>query len=329
MVAAIGGLTGTVATAACARRPARLVAGTSDTVVVNDTLSVPVPMYGLDASGRRVAVRGVRFDSMSTNGIHLSADGDVTCSRRADATARATLGDVSTVFALLCRPISGFAVHDRLQLIVGDPPEELNARAIGVDGQTVTLLAGSTTVEDSTIVSIDNGRVRARRPGRTFIDVEAGGCAMNIVVEVFERADSTAAMQPWQEFTLVPLRLVGGELRMWRIPPGKYELLLVPDTTARGKAVLGASATNCSRWPGNDERYTCIARQNASVIVRNASAPGRGHEAAANLFVTRQFDSYSDTAFTRTHPWALEAPPSRSMRSRRICPVQIAAPKRR
>jgi len=318
-------LAGILAATACTGKPVRLVAGTSDTVVVNDNVPVPVPLYGLNESGRRIDVRSVRFDPISANGVLLSADGQVTCSQRADATGRATVGNVSTMFALLCRPIRGFASHDNLQLIVGDAPEELNARAIGVDGQAVTLLAGAATVQDSAVASLDNGRVRARKPGRTFIDVEAGGCAMDFVVEVFERADSTAAMQPWQEFTLTPLRLVGGELRTWRIPPGKYELLLVPDTTAHGKAILGASASNCSRWPGDAERYTCIARENASVIVRNASAPGRGHDAAANLFITHQFDSYRDTAFTRTHPWALEAAP-RPAHSRRVCPVQIVAP---
>ncbi len=327
--AATCGLVGALAASACTGKPLQLVAGTSDTVVVNDKSPVPVPMYGLDASRRRVDVRGVRFQPISANGVVLSADGHVTCAQRADATARATLGNVSTTFALLCRPIRGFAAHDRLQLIVGDAPEELNARAIGVDGQAVTLLAGSAIVEDSTIVSLENGRVRGRRPGRTFIDVGAGGCLMDIIVEVFERADSTAAMQPRQEFRLTPLRLVGGELRAWRIPRGKYELLLVPDTTARGKAILGASATNCSRWPGNEERYTCIARANASVIVRNASAPGRGHDAAANLFVTRQYDSYSDTAFARTHPGTEPAQQIHEARSRRVCPVQIVAPKRR
>jgi len=104
--------------AACGGKAVRLVAGTSDTVVVNDRLQVPIPMHGLDASARRIEVRGVEFQPISENGVTLSRDGQVKCSGRADATSLATLGNASTAFTLLCRPIRGFVMRGEMRLIM-------------------------------------------------------------------------------------------------------------------------------------------------------------------------------------------------------------------
>ena len=303
---------------ACGGKAVRLVAGTSDTVVVNDRLPTSVPVYGLDEAGRRIDVRGVLFESLSEDGITLSRDGQVKCSRRADATSRATLGGASTAFTLLCRPIRGFVMHEDMRLVMGGPGEDLDASAVGVDGQAVSLLAGSVTVEDTMVVSVHEGRVYPRTPGRTRIHVQAGGCATGILVEVFERVGSTAAMQPFQQYVVAPLRLVGNELRTWPVAPGRYELLLVADSASRHALTLGASASNCARWPSDETRYVCIARENASVIVRNPESVGKGHDAAASLFVTRVFDSERDTAYARANPsvvprptWAIPEKPPR------------------
>lgn len=324
---------GALAATACGGKAVRIVAGTSDTVVVNDRLPIPVPVYGLDESGRRIDVRGVQFDPISENGIRLSRDGHVTCAQRADATTRAALGGVSTVFTLLCRPIRGFAAHGQLRLIMGGAPEELNASAVGVDGRIVTLLAGSATVEDTTVASVHDGRVYPRALGRTLIDVKAGGCSMGVPVEVFEHVDSTAAMRPFQEYALPSLRLVGNELRTWPVAPGRYELLLLRDTTSHRELSLGASSSNCARWPGAIERYTCIARENAVVIVRNPAPVGKEHDAAASLFITRVFDTDRDTAFAREHPsvrprqtWAVPARPDHRQLP---CALTLLAPKSR
>jgi hypothetical protein len=285
----------------------RLVAGTSDTVVVNDRLEVPIPMYGLDASARRIDVRGVEFEPISENGITLSRDGRVKCSQRADATGRATLGNVSTAFTLLCRPIRGFVMHELTRLVMGDSGEDLDATAVGVDGQAVSLLAGSVTVEDTMIVSVHGGRVYPRAPGHTYIRVQAGGCATTILVEVFERVGSTEAMEPFQQFAVAPLRLVGNELRTWPLAPGRYELLLIADPASHHELTLGASESNCARWPGDGQRYVCIAGKNSSVIVRNPQAVGKraGNDAVASLFISRIFDSDRDTAYARTNPSAV------------------------
>jgi hypothetical protein len=323
---------GLIAAAACGGKAVRLVAGTSDTVVVNDRLQVPVPVYGLDASARRIEVRGVEFKPISENGITLSRDGQVKCSGRADATSRATLGNASTAFTLLCRPIRGFVAHDEMRLMMGGPSEDLGATAVGVDGRAISLLAGSVTTEDTMVVSVREGRVYPRALGRTLIHVKAGGCGTTILVEVFERVGSAAAMQPFQQYIVAPLHLVGNELRTWPIAPGRYELLLIADSTSRRELTLGASESNCAHWPGDRQRYVCIAGENSSVIVRNPEPVGKGHDAAASLFVSRIFDSERDTAYARTHPsavlpqkWAI---PEKPVPGRFPCSVMLGAPKR-
>jgi len=318
--------------AACGGKAVRLVAGTSDTVVVNDRRPVPIPVYGLDASARRIEVRGVEFQPISENGITLSRRGQVKCSGRADATSLARLGNASTAFTLLCRPIRGFVMRGEMRLIMGGPGENLDATAVGVDGKAVALLAGSVTVEDTTVVSMRDGRVYPRAPGRTFIHVEAGGCGMGIDAEVFERVDSTTAMQPFQQYAVAPLHLVGNELRTWPVTPGRYELLLLSDTASGRGLTLGASASNCARWPGDGQRYVCIAGENASVIVRNSAPAGKGHDAAGSLFISRAFDTDRDTAFARVHPsvrprtkWAV---PEKPLPGRLPCAIALVAPQR-
>jgi hypothetical protein len=324
-------IVGVLAANACRGKAVRLIAGTSDTVVVNDRRPVPIPVYGLDASGLRMEVHGVQFDPISEDGITLSRDGQVTCSRRADAASRASLGNASTAFTLMCRPIRGFVAHEQMRLIMGEAPEELNANAVGVDGTSVGLLAGTVTVEDTTVVSVRDDRAYPRAPGRTRIDVSAGGCAMAIDVDVFERVDSTTAMQPFQRYAVVPLTLVGNELRAWSVAPGRYELLLLSDTTSH-ELTLGASASNCARWPGDGQRYVCIAGENASVIVRNSAPAGKGHDAAGSLFISRAFDSDRDTAFARMHPgawlrtkWAI---PEKPRPGELPCAMTLFPPKR-
>jgi hypothetical protein len=156
---------------------------------------------------------------------------------------------------------------------------------------------------------------------------------MDVSVEVFERVDSTDAMRPFQEYALPSLRLVGNELRTWPVAPGRYELLLLPDPASHRGLALGASSSNCARWPGDGQRYMCIARENAVVIVRNPAPVGKGHDAAASLFITRVFDTERDTAFAREHPsvrprqtWAV---PARPDHRRLPCAVTLRAPKSR
>src|SRR5512143_2774721 len=69
---------------ACSSRDLRIVAGTNDSLVVNNRLSVPLPVYGVDARGRRHTITGLRYQRIGGDSISLTADGRVTCTRRAD-----------------------------------------------------------------------------------------------------------------------------------------------------------------------------------------------------------------------------------------------------
>jgi len=69
------------AVAACKVPPARLVAGSADTVVVNNVRPVRLPMQVLDASGHALPDTGVRYTWTSGLPVAVSTRGVATCSR--------------------------------------------------------------------------------------------------------------------------------------------------------------------------------------------------------------------------------------------------------
>src|SRR5437868_6543519 len=94
--------------AACSGRPARVVVGRSDTVLVNSRKSTLLPVHVLDAAGHQLNASGLTYQVVSGDTVGLSARGAVTCSKRGDARLRASLGTLTTEFVLLCRPVKGF-----------------------------------------------------------------------------------------------------------------------------------------------------------------------------------------------------------------------------
>jgi hypothetical protein len=88
--------------------PARLVAGRADTIVVNSRSAVTLPVQLLDAAGRGLPARALRFERVAGDSLALTPNGRITCDRRGDAEVLVSLGALSTRFALRCRPIKEF-----------------------------------------------------------------------------------------------------------------------------------------------------------------------------------------------------------------------------
>lgn len=288
-----------LAVAACVdERPVRLVAGRSDTVIVNSRGSVPLAVRLVDVNGVERRARGARYQLVAGRDVELANDGHVKCDRRGDAEVAATYGELATRVTILCRPIEGFGMPRVLRLAIGGTPAPLDVGAIGMDGKPVDMVAGSASVRDSQVAALVDGYVHARARGTTMVDVEAGDCAVSIPVEVIESSRTWDRLLPHEQYA-ESLSMAAGELRSWRLPPGRYEISLFGDDGAPARLRLASYQMNCAALPGTEQQYSCIAKDRASVIVHHTEPAGRGRRSTANLQVHRRGDLDSESVSWR------------------------------
>lgn len=251
--------------AACGKPPARIVAGIADTVIVNNRRPVRLPIQVLDARGNVLPGSGVRYEWTSGMPISVSATGVVTCTQPGDAGVRASLGSLTTRVFLRCRPVSDVHAVRMLNLVVGDPPQELPFEAVGVDGQPVTLLTGNVTVEDSSVATVEGLSVRARAGGSTGMTMRVGDRRAFAEVHVYDRATTPERIRPGQHLAM-PVRLAGGEMRRWRLAasPETYYVTMLPDRNGQDMPALVIAGASCG--PGMDAHsFFCLAGNDASV----------------------------------------------------------------
>lgn len=284
-----------VLASACSSRDLRIVAGTNDSLVVNNRLSVPLPVYGVDARGRRHTIAGLRYRRIGGDSMALTPDGRVTCSRRADARVTVSHERLTKTFSLLCRPILAIRAK-RIWVLSDGDSAALDPSAIGMDGEHEPLIAGVAMVQDTSIAYVDHGKVFGRRSGQTSILIDAGDCRDDATVEVNQIVATALALAPFQVFVGGPVDLAPGELRTWTVAPGPYSIWTGGDTD-RGFA-FGTSNINCAR-DSFEGRYSCIALANGTVIARNMRRTGSVRGA---VFVSRSVDPVRDSSYIRAHP---------------------------
>lgn len=253
------------ALAACQGQPARLVAGIADTVVVNNVVSMRMPMHVFDAAGHELPDSGVRFQWTSGVAIPVSDRGVVKCTQAGDATLRASLGPLVTQLVVRCRPVRGVLGGGALNLVVGDSSPALSFAPIDAAGRPVTLFTVQVSY-DTTIVSVEKWRVHGRAPGRTFVTISVGDSSTFWFVQVYERAQSLEGMRPGQRLA-VPVRLAGGQMHSVQLPPSPptYFVAILPDRDTLRVPRLAIEQANCLRQHFPDG-YACYALPGASVI---------------------------------------------------------------
>jgi len=301
------------ASARTAGAPARLVAGSADTIVVNSLHPTMLPVQVLDDAGRTLPPQQLSFTRVAGDSLALSPSGRVTCRRRGDAEVRVALGALSKRFALRCRPIKGFRFlyGDGRPLVVGGTPRELQFIAVGLDGTPERMLAATLSIADSTVARLRGLTVYPRSAGRTMVELDLAECAWAMGITVHERVASPAALRSENDLFLVsPLRLVDGERRGWRLPRGEYRVGLLTQAGADTQLRLGTTAMNCAPWITGGQDYDCIALAGASVDVRNPRRAGAGGELYGELFAQRLDLSEASSAPT----------PARRPR-KRMCPM--------
>lgn len=275
-------------TIACNKPPARLVAGIADTVIVNNRRPVPLPIRVLDARGNVLPDTGVRYHWASGMPVSISATGVVTCTQSGDAMVQASLGALATHVVLRCRPVRDVHALRMMNLVVGDPPQELPFEAIGIDGQPVTLLAGNVTVEDSSVATVEGLSVRARAGGSTGMTMRVGDRRAFAEVHVYDRAVTPERIRPGQHLAM-PVRLAGGEMRRWRLAasPETYYVTMLPDRNDQELPALTIIGASCG--PGMDAHsFFCLARNDASVTVYHPRNIDPAKKLSGTLAVWRQ-----------------------------------------
>ncbi len=266
--------------------PARLIAGTRDTVLVNFMRPVSLPMRVLDADGRILPDTGVRYAWVAGEPVSVSARGVVTCERPGDATVRAALGSIATNLLLQCRPVREVRGSYSADFVLGDSARDLDVVAVGMDGGLVTLLSAWLSVEDSTVAGLTGLRVHPRSPGETRVNLRVGDRTADFMVRVFELLPSLEGLRSDQRLVAAQVRLARGASVRWPLPTGRFYLSLVPKSdvkVAPTLAVDGAVMCSPALEPGVNDTC-CVARlPGAWVTVENP--PQAGATAAAPVLV--------------------------------------------
>ena len=248
--------------------PARLVTGDANAdLIVNSRRPTHVSTLVFDAAGHALPSTGVRYQWASGAPVKVTPAGVVTCTQPGDASIRASLGAVATTALLRCRPVRDVHTPDVLNLVVGDPSQDVPFEAFGPDGRSVTLLAGAMSSGDSTVATIEGQQVRARAAGTTWVTTHLGDGESATRVHSYERASNPETIRPGQ-LLAVPVRLASGEMHRWMLPAasGRYIVTMVRDRDEHSMPHVAIMGANCE--PGfGAHSFLCAAPRGASVFV--------------------------------------------------------------
>ncbi len=268
--------------------PARLVAGNANAVVVNNQRPMQLPLRVLDAAGRSLDSSRVVYKWLSGATASVSENGVVTCSERGDAMVRASLKGLTTNVRVHCRPVRGVRAPWMLELVVGDAPADIPFEAVDMDGERETMLTGRLSVSDSSVATLTDQRLVARRGGSTSLKILIGDKREDMSVHVFAPARSPERMTSGQHLA-IPVRLASGETRRWQIAPAHelYYIAIRPDRDGGTPPHLAIIGAQCSRGP-DAHSFFCVAVNNTSVVVYNSARTDDAQVQSGRLLVWRQ-----------------------------------------
>lgn len=269
-----------LALAACDdSRSARLVTAPTGAIVVHSTDPVRIPAAVVQEDGDTLSAP-LSFALVSGEVVQLSTDGTATCTGMGDATVRVTSASLATNVTVLCRLVRTFYPTRGLALRLGSGPVAIPLGAVAIDGSSIDRFAADIEVLDTSIAAVDRaGFLHPRAAGLTELRISIGSCTATPKVRVLEPATSLMTIEPDQEFVLPDVQLVRGEVRYWRIPAGKYDVQLAVASDSAG-LTLGVTDASCAPLRGHDQRFSCVARDNAALVIRHsptsADSLGRG-----------------------------------------------------
>ena len=147
------------------------------------------------------------------------------------------------------------------------------------------MLAGTMSVSDSTIVTLEGQRVRARTAGMTWVTTYLGDVESDTRVFTYERTSSLGAIRPGQHLA-VAVRVAGREMHKWRLPAasGRYFIAMLPDQSELFVPHIAIVGANCNPW-FDAHSFLCAAPRGASVFVYGAPS---AHALSGTLAVWRE-----------------------------------------
>ncbi|MEJ7761064.1 MAG: hypothetical protein WKF55_15895 [Gemmatimonadaceae bacterium] len=191
--------------------PARIVAGSSDTIIINNRAGIRIPIRVLDVSGKTLPDSDARFRLVNGREVRVSTNGIVTCTRSVDANVEVTIGALHKSTVIRCRPVKKVYIAGPIQFLLPDTAQEMRMNVLDLDGSSVSLLSGTPWIRDTTIATIDGIRVIPKSPGVTLAKVRFGNESGWVGVHVYERATSLDGLARGKESLGIPVRLKGNE----------------------------------------------------------------------------------------------------------------------
>ena len=264
---------------------ARLVTGhVADEIVINSMRPVRLAALPLDALGQPLDANAVRYEWQSGTRMKVSSQGVLTCAKRGDARVRASVGDVSTLLMVRCRPVRTIAASRRISLVAGGPMRYLPFTAWGADGSAVDELRGAVRVREGTIASIEHASIRPREVGETAIDVQVGDRPAQIRVLVHEPVPTFSDLRADQRLVATPVHLEPGETKSVALPPGAFWLTYVPRSdfgptpSMRLRGAIGCARADARPiTPGAGELgLYCVRYPGAAAVRLESTATGAG-----------------------------------------------------
>jgi hypothetical protein len=272
--------------------PAQLVAAdasASGGIVVNHIRPVQLAMRVLDAAGHVLKpATGVQYRWTSGTPVPVTPGGVVTCTQRGDATVHVSLGPVATSLLIHCLPVGEVHAPWMMNLVVGGPGQEWPFEAVGVDGRPVTLMTGRLAVSDSTIATLEGQRVRARAQGSTELTLRVGDREAVASVHAYEQVGTLEAIRPDQHLA-VPVRVAGGEMREWRLPPARerYYITMLPNGDPESMPRFAIVDANCVHARDLHSFY-CVSLHGATVTTYHPQGVDPAQKLSGTLAVWRQ-----------------------------------------
>lgn len=265
--------------------PARLVAGSADTVIVNESREVRIPLRVLDADGQTLPDSAVRYRWIGGERLSVSDEGKVTCAHSADASVEASLGSLSTTMIVRCRPVNKIYISGPIQFLLPDTAQEMRMQVLDLDGKEISLLKGNTDILDSAVATLDGIRVIPKSPGATIVGVKFGNRTAAVGVHVYERVSTLDALRHGKQFVGIPIRMSGGEKQSWSLPPGTWMVTMLPEADETTGLRLRIDGANCSTLQLTRRRYGCLVKTDATVTVFHPSTSKVAPELSGELLV--------------------------------------------
>lgn len=250
---------------------ARLVVGSSDTVILNSVRPAQLPIRVVDRGGRSLSDSGARYQLLDVD-PRIVVDGRaVTCLGATDAPVRVSLDHLRVDVLVRCRPVHHLLFEGPGQLHAGDTAQRLPVRAFDADLRPVHLLRGSATIANDGVAALDGLTLLPRSEGATVVTVLIGDRKASTGVHVYARAETLDGLAADRRLVAVPITLASGEVRRWVLPPGGWMLAMLPADDSLGLhfRVDGATCTDGRAF--SPRRLICHSRDAASVTVYHQS----------------------------------------------------------